>query len=256
MRTVLTSAIVSFLVSLTVLASYLLGKDASDLTISDDWLGFLGALVGAGLAVIGAVHVERSKQQGAKAESLKMLADALETLGKLLSEMHASSTHLIEKSDLFQVKGKDRDELFERHSVALARIGEPAFLAIADQVDFIAYYADKQPIGSSTLWSELRRIERAHGYWRKRIVEPDRVRHLSFDEAYAERAKIAGMCQAMGTPIDAALRELKRELKRDRGQTIFGWRQLEPSLGKRDRLLATLPKQMIYRTPAIRIRRS
>lgn len=256
MKTVLTSAIVSFLVSLTVLAFYLLGKDASDLTINGDWLGFLGALVGAGLAVIGAVYVEQTKQQGAKAESLNMLANALETLGKLLAEMHESSTHLIEKSDLFKAKGDDREKLFEQHRYSLARLGEPAFQAIADQVDFIVYFADKQPIGSSTLWSELRRIERAHGYWRKRIVEPDRVRHLSFDEAYAERAKISEMCRAMGTPIDSALRELNGELKRNRGQTIFTWRQIEPSLGKRDRLIATLPKQTIYRTPAIRIRGS
>lgn len=256
MQPMLTSAIVSFLVSLTVLASYLFAKDSSDLNINGDWLGFLGAVVGAGLAVIGAVHVERTKQDGVKAESLNMLANALETLGKLLSEMHEASSHLIEKSDLFKVKGDEREQLFMQHSYALKHIGEQAFQAIADQVDFIAYYADKQPIGSSTLWSELRRVERAHGYWRKRLVEPDRVRHLSFDEAYDERAKIAEMCRAMGTPIDSALQELNGQLMRDRGQTIFSWKQLEPSLAKRDRLLATLPKQMIYRTPAIRIRRS
>lgn len=252
MQTVITSVLIPALVSLSVLASYLLLKDSADLTISDGWLGFLGALVGAGLAVFGAVHVERSKQKGAKAESLSLLANALETLGRLLSDLRIIIRDLVDNERLFKAKGEERDLLGLRHNSALARINEATFSAIADQVDFIEYFTDKQPIGSSTLWSELRRIDRAHSYWRELIDEPDSIRRHSFDEAYAEGEKIEQMCRAMAIPVDLALRELNRELKDQRTYTNLYWKQLEPSHDERARLLATLPKQMIYHTRSIR----
>lgn len=249
-----TSAIVAALVSLAILAGYLALQDAADLKISDGWLGFFGALAGAGLAVLGAVYVERIKQRDAREENLGLLADALALLARLLSDLRNSLKQVANREILFDADYRERSALMMQSNSALASIDEATFAAIADQIDFIEYFTDKQPIGSSTLWSHLRRINRAHKHWRGQLGDPHQLKRMMPDEAYTEAGKIEQMCRALAIPTDEAIKELNDRLVNKRGYSNLKWKQLEPSTEKQARLMARLPPQMIGRTQAIRLR--
>ncbi|MBU7580073.1 MAG: hypothetical protein KAF27_06330 [Porphyrobacter sp.] len=249
-----TSAVVAALVSLAIVAGHLAFQDAADAKISDGWLGFLGALVGAGLAVFGAVYVERVKQRDAREENLGLLADALERLAVLVSELRTDCKDITNRKALLAVPQAERDALLEKHNSALFHMTEARFAEIADQVDFIEYYADKQPVGSSTLWSQLRRIDRAYKQWRPTLGDLAQLQRSAPDQAHAEAEKIEQMCRALVIPTDEALKELNRKLSSKRRYSNLHWKQLEPSMDKEARLVAHLPRQIINRTRAIRLR--
>jgi uncharacterized MnhB-related membrane protein len=254
MNTISISALVSAIISLCILGAYLLLKDAADLALSDGTLGFLGALMGAGLAVIGALYVEKIKQEDAKANELNLLADSLETMRDLLLRARNCSDKLIDKSNLFAASASDRNKMLENHSAALSGLDETLFSEIADQVDFIAYYADKRPIGSSKVWADLQRIARAHVRAREQIVEPGRIGKLTIDEAYTEGQKVEQMFRAMATPTAHALIEINTLSKQDRNYRPLIWRTLEAVPKTPADRYAPLPRRIVYRTEPIRLR--
>lgn len=136
-RSIALAALASFIVSASVIwvvrsiAAY--GGEAT----AGDYLSFVGSLLGAGLAVIGALYVESTKRRKEREDDLLLMLDGIQHLREALAGILK-----VPVEDLLQQQS-DALELLERHEEA---------------AELISFANDTARITSARVFLEMRRV--------------------------------------------------------------------------------------------------